>query len=168
MKLFFIKYKYSLLFFVLFFLASCSILEYEEEKNNIKFSKTNIKQNKCPVTKIPSNTANYVLNKKYILSIKKVEIACRSKESDMSNLFDIVVQYKAQIELKTNNKINKMDSTLPSMFIAIVDMKSETVLAKMKSNIELINKEDNLIVNKKKFRFKYESYDDLSIYFGLQ
>ena len=168
MKLFLIKFTYPLLFVVLFFLASCSFLEYEETTKNIKSSKTNIKQNTCPETKIPSNTANYISNKNYILSIKKVEIVCRSKESDISNLMDIVVQYKAKIELKTNNKINIMDLTLPSIFIAIVDIKSETVLAKMKSNIELINKEDNLLVNKKKFRFKYESYDDLSMYFGLQ
>ena len=54
------------------------------------------------------------------------------------------------------------------MFIAIVDTEKENVLAKMISGIEASNKESNLIVNKNKIRFKYGSYENLSIYFGLQ
>ena len=38
----------------------------------------------------------------------------------------------------------------------------------MTSKIDIRNKEDNLIVNKKNFRFKYANNDNLSIYFGLQ
>ena len=57
---------------------------------------------------------------------------------------------------------------LPSMYIALVDRENEKVLAKMKSKIDIRNKEDGLIVNKKKFRFKHASNDNLSIYFGLQ
>ena len=57
---------------------------------------------------------------------------------------------------------------LPNFYIALVDRENEAVLAKMISKIDLSNKEGNLIVNKKKFRFKHESNDNLSIYFGLQ
>ena len=42
-------------------------------------------------------------------------------------------------------------------------MEKEIVLAKMVSGIEVNNKEGNLIVNKR-IRFKYSSYENLSIY----
>ena len=57
---------------------------------------------------------------------------------------------------------------LPNIYIALVDRENEKVLAKMKSKIDLRNKEGSLIVNEKKFRFNYDSNDNLSIYFGLQ
>ena len=72
------------------------------------------------------------------------------------------------MELKTNNKIKKTDLMLPNIYIALVDRENEAVLAKMISNIDLRNKEGNLIVNKKKFRFKHSKNDNFSIYFGLQ
>ena len=38
---------------------------------------------------------------------------------------------------------------LPNIYIALVDRENEVVLAKMISKIDIRNKEDNLIVNKK-------------------
>ena len=169
MKLFLIQLKHLFLPFVLtFFLASCAILDFGEEENNLKFNQTSIKKNKCPITKIPSKTANYKENKKYILSIKKIEMSCKSQLASDSNMLNIVIQYKAKMELKTNSKTKSKDFMLPSIYIAIIDMEKETVLAKMKSDIEISSREDNLIVNKNKFRLKYESYKNLYIYFGLQ
>ena len=169
MKLSLIKFIYAFLSFVIIiFLSSCSILDYEEDKNYRKFSQNNVNKNKCPSTKIPSKTASFISSKKYILSIKKIEMACKSEVVRSSNALDIVVQFKANMELKTNNKIKTKDLILPSIFIALVDRENEVVLAKMTSRIDIRNKEDNSIVNKKKFRFKHESNDNLYIYFGLQ
>ncbi len=168
MKLFLIKLKYPFLFFLIILLSSCSILDNENDKKSIKLSEPNIKKNNCPETKIPSKTAKYISGKKYILNIKKIEMACRIIEVNELNSFNIVIQYKAKLELKTSNKIKSKDLKLPSIYIAIVDIESETVLAKMKSNINVRDREDNLLVNKKKFRFKYESNENLFIYFGLQ
>ena len=168
MKLFLIKFTYAFLSLVVItFLASCSILGYEESKNDNKFSQNNIK-NKCPSTKIPFKTARYKASKKYILSIKKIEIACKSEVVKGSDALDTIVQFKAKIELKTNNKIKTKNLMLPNIYIALVDRENEKVLAKMKSKIDLRNKEGSLIVNEKKFRFNYDSNDNLSIYFGLQ
>ena len=169
MKLFLIKFTYAFLSFVIIiFLSSCAILDYEEEKNDSNFTQNNVKKNKCPSPKIPSETASFLSPKKYILSINKIEIACKSEVVRSSNVLDIVVQFKAKMELKTNNQIKKNDLRLPSIYIALVDRENESVLAKMISKIDLKNKEDSLIVNKNKFRFKHESNDNLSIYFGLQ
>ena len=169
MKLFLIKFTYAFLSFVLvIFLASCSILDYEEGQNKSNYSQNNVKKNKCPSTKIPSQTASYTSTKKYILSIKKIKMACKSEVVRSSNALDIVVQFNAKMELKTNNDIKKKDLMLPSIYIALVDIESEIILAKMISKIDIRNKEDNLIVNKKKFRFKHANNDNLSIYFGLQ
>ena len=168
MKLFLIKFIYTFLsFVVIIFLASCSILGLEENNNNSKVNQNNVK-NKCPSTKIPSKTASYVSSKKYIISIKKIEMACKSETVRTSNVLDMVVQFKAKMELKTNNNIKKTDLMLPNIYIALVDRENEAVLAKMISKIDLRNKEGNLIVNKKKFRFKHAKNDNLSIYFGLQ
>ena len=168
MKLFLIKFTYAFLpFVIVIFLASCAILDYEEEKNNSKFSQNNVEKNKCPSTKILSKTASYKSSREYILSIKKIEMACKSEVLRNSNILDIIVQFKAKMQLKANNKkIN--DIVLPSIYIALVDRENEIVLAKMISKIDIRNKEGNLIVNKNKFRFKYASSDNLSIYFGLQ
>jgi len=169
MKLFLIKFINLFLSLGLFFLlASCSFLVYKEDKNNAKFSKNSIKKNKCPSIKIPYKTATLIFSKKNILSIKKIEIACKSEEVSSSNVLDAVLQYKAKLELKTNNKVKEKELTLPSIYIALVDRENEVVLAKMISKIKISNKEDNLIVNKKKIRFKYASNDNLFIYFGLQ
>ena len=169
MKLYLIKSFYVFLHFVeIIFLTSCSILDYEEDKNNSKFSQNNVNKNKCPSTKIPSKTESYISSKKYILSIKKIEMACKSEVLRNSNLLEIVVQFKAKMELKTNNRIKTKDIKLPNIYIALVERESEVVLAKMTSKIDIRNKEDNLIVNKKQFRFKHASNDNLSIYFGLQ
>ena len=169
MKLFLIKFTYSLLScIVIIFLASCSILDYNDGPNKSNYSQNNVKKNKCPSTKIPSRTANYISTKKYILSIKKIEMACKNEVVRSSNVLDIVVQFNVKMELKTNNKIKKKDLKLPNIYIALVDRKSEVVYAKMTSKIDIRNKEDNLIVNKKKFRFKHANNDNLSIYFGLQ
>ena len=169
MKLFLIKFTYVFSsFFVIIFLASCSILDYEEDKNNSEFTQNNVKKNKCPSTIIPSKTASYISSKKYILRIKKVEMVCKSELVRSSNVLGIVVQFKAKMELKTNNKIKTKDLMLPNIYIALVDRENEAVLAKMLSKIEVRNKEGNSIVNKKKFRFKYANNDNLSIYFGLQ
>ena len=169
MKLTLIKYFYVFLsLVVIIFLTSCSILDYEEDKNDSRFGQNNIKKNKCPLTQIPSKTATYISSKKYVLSIKKIEMICKSEAIISSNVLDIVVQFKAEMELKTNNKIKTKDLMLPSIYIALVDIENEEVLAKMKSKIDIRNKEDGLIVNKKKFRFKHASIDNLSIYFGLQ
>ena len=169
MKLFFIKLKYFFLSVVLtFLLVSCSILEYEENKNELKSSNTEFKKNKCPITKIPSKTASYISAKKYIISIKKIKMNCKSKVASKPNLLEFVIHYEAKLELKTNSKTKAKELVFPSIYIAIVNMENETVLAKMKSNIEISNKEQNLIINKKKFRFKYDSDEDIFIYFGLQ
>ena len=169
MKLLLIKLTYAFLsFFVIIFLTSCSILDYEEGKNNSKFSQNNISKNKCPSTKIPFKTASYISSKKYILNIKKIEIACKSKVLRGSDALDTVVQFRVKMELKTNNKIKTKYLKLPNIYIALVDRESEVVLAKMTSIIDIKNKEDNLIVNKKKFRFKHANNNNLSIYFGLQ
>ena len=169
MKLFLIKLTYAFLSCaVIIFVASCSILDYEESQNKGKYSQNNIKKNKCPSTKIPSKTASHITSKKYILSIRKIEMACKSELAPSSKVLDIVVQFKAKMELKTNNRIKTKDLILPSIYIALVDRENEEVLAKMISKIDLRNKEGNLIVNKKKFRFKHASNDNLSIYFGLQ
>ena len=77
----------------------------KKDKNNSNYSQNNVKKNKCPSTKIPSKTASYISSKKYILSIKKIEMACKSEVVRSSNVLDIVVQFKAKMELKTNNKI---------------------------------------------------------------
>lgn len=169
MKLSLIKFTYAFSYFVvIIFLTSCSILDYEVGENNSKFSQNNVNKNKCPSTKIPSNTASYISSKKYILSIKKIEIACNSEVLINSDASDIVVQFKAKMELKTNKRINKKALILPNIFIALVDRDNEKVLAKMISEIDIRNKEGNVIINKKKFRFKYASNDNLYIYFGLQ
>ena len=169
MKLFLIKFTYvSLSCIILALLASCSYLNYEEDKDNTKYSQNNVKKNKCPSTIIPSKTASYISSKKYILRIKKVEMVCKSELVRSSNVLGIVVQFKAKMELKTNNKIKTKDLMLPNIYIALVDRENEAVLAKMLSKIEVRNKEGNSIVNKKKFRFKYANNDNLSIYFGLQ
>ena len=169
MKLFLIKFTYALLScVVIIFLTSCSILDYEESQNKSKYSQNNVKKNRCPSTKIPSKTASYIATKKYILSIKKIEMACKSELVRNSNALDILVQFKAKMELKTNNKINTKDIMLPSIYIALVNREKEVVLAKMISKIDTRNKGGNYIVNKNKFRFKYASNDNLYIYFGLQ
>ena len=169
MKLFLIKFTYSFLSCVVItFLASCSILDYNKGQNKSQYGQNNVKKNKCPSTKIPSKTANYISTKKYILSIKKIEMACKNEVVRSSNLLDIVVQFKVKMELKTNNRIKTKDIKLPNIYIALVERESEAVLAKMTSKIDIRNKEDNLIVNKKKFRFKHANNDNLSIYFGLQ
>ena len=169
MKLFLIKFTYAFLScVVIIFLASCSILDFEEGQNESKYSQNNIKKNKCPSTKIPSKTASYIPTKKYILSIKKIEMVCKNEVVRSSNVLDIVVQFKVKMELKSNNKIKTKNLMLPNIYIALVDRESEVVLAKMTSKIDTRNKEDNLIVNKKNFRFKYANNDNLSIYFGLQ
>ena len=169
MKLFLIKFTYALLScVVIIFLTSCSILDYEESQNKSKYSQSNVKKNKCPPTKIPSKTASYIATKKYILSIKKIEMVCKNEVVKNSNILDILVQFKVKMELKTNNKIKTKDLMLPNIYIALVNREREVVLAKMTSKIDIRNKEDNLIVNKKKFRFKHANNDNLSIYFGLQ
>ena len=169
MKLFLIKLTYVFLScVVIIFVASCSILDYEESQNKSKYSKNNVKKNKCPSTQIPSKTASYISTKKYILSIKKIEMVCKNELVRSSNVLDIVVQFKVKMELKSNNKIKTKNLMLPNIYIALVDRESEVVLAKMTSKIDTRNKEDNLIVNKKNFRFKYANNDNLSIYFGLQ
>ena len=169
MKLFLIKFTYTFLSCVIIiFLTSCSILDNKDVQNKSKYSQNNVKKNKCPSTKIPSKTANYISTKKYILSIKKIEMACKNEVVRSSNLLDIVVQFKVKMKLKTNNKIKKKDLKLPNIYIALVERESEVVLAKMASKIDIGNKEDNLIVNKNKFRFKHANNDNLSIYFGLQ
>ena len=169
MKLFLIKFTYTFLsFVVIILLASCTILDYEEGQNKSKYSQNNVKKNKCPSTKIPSKTASYISTKKYILSIKKIEMVCKNEVVRSSNVLDMVVQFKVKMELKTNNKIKTKDLMLPNIYIALVDRENEAVLAKMLSKIEARNKEGNSIVNKKKFRFKYANNDNLSIYFGLQ
>ena len=76
-------------------------------------------------------------------------MVCKSEVVRSSNVLDIVVQFKAKMELKTNNKIKTKDLMLPNIYIALVDRESEVVLAKMISKIDIRNKEDNLIVNKK-------------------
>ncbi len=169
MKLFLIKFTYAFLSCVIItFLASCSVLDYKQDQNKSEYSQDNVKKNKCPSTKIPFKTANYKSTKKYILSIKKIEMVCKNEVVISSNILDIVVQFKVKMELKTNNKIKTKDLNLPNIYIALVDRESEVILAKMTSKIDIKNKEDNLIVNKKKFRFKHENNDNLSIYFGLQ
>ena len=168
MKLFLIKSIYTFLsFVVIIFFTSCSILDYEE-KNNRKLNKKDVKMNKCPSTKIPSQTANYISSKKYILSIKKIQMACKSKIVRSSDALDTVVQFNVKMELKTNNKVKTKDLKLPSIFIALVDKENEAVLIKMVSSVDISNKEGSIIVNKKKFRFKHANNDNLSIYFGLQ
>ena len=100
MKLSLIKFTYAFSYFVvIIFLTSCSILDYEVGENNSKFSQNNVNKNKCPSTKIPSKTASYISSKKYILSIKKIEMACKSEVLRNSNLLEIVVQFKAKMEL---------------------------------------------------------------------
>ena len=169
MKLFLIKCTYAFLScVVIIFLASCSILDYKEDQSKSKYSSNNVKKNKCPSTKIPSKTASYISTKKYILSIKKIEMVCKNELVRSSNVLDTVVQFKAKMELKTNNRIKTKDIKLPNIYIALVERESEVVLAKMTSKIDIRNQEDNLIVNKKKFRFKHANNDNLSIYFGLQ
>ena len=49
-----------------------------------------------------------------------------------------------------------------------MNRENEKVLAKMISKIEISSKENNLIINKKKIRFKYSNDSNLFIYFGLQ
>ena len=61
-------------------------------------------------------------SKKYILSIKKIEMACKSGVAKNTNVSYMIVQYKAKIELKTN-KINTQGLKLPSIYIALVDRK---------------------------------------------
>ena len=169
MKLSLIKFTYAFLsFIVIIFLGSCSILDYKESNNNNKLNQNNFDKNKCPLAKIPSKTATHISSKKYILNIKKIEMACKSEVVRDSNALDILLQFKAKIELKTNNKINIKDLMLPSIYIALVDREKEVVLAKMISEIDTRNKEGLYIVNKNKFRFKYASNDNLYIYFGLQ
>ena len=169
MKLSLIKFiNFFLSFGLIVLLVSCSFLEYKEDKNDTKFSQNNQKKNKCPSIKIPSKTATFISSKKNILSIKKIEIDCKSEVLGSSNVLDVIFQYRAKLELKTNNKVKEKELILPSIYIAVVDRENEVVLAKMLSKIEIGNKEDNLIVNKKKIRFKYASNDNLFIYFGLQ
>ena len=93
---------------------------------------------------------------------------CKSDLIRKSNLIDFVIQYKAEIKFKTNPKIKAKDLIWPNIYIAIVDTEKENVLAKMISGIEVSNEVGDLIVNKNKIRFKYGSYENISIYFGLQ
>ena len=169
MKLFLIKFTYVFSsIFVITLLSACSILYYEEVKNNSKFSQNNVNKNKCPPTKILPKTSNYISSKKYVLSIKKIEMVCKSEIVRSSDVLEIVVQFKVKMELKTNNKIKIKDLMLPNIYIALVERENEAVLAKMIYEIDIRNKEGNVIVNKKKIRFKRTSNDNLYIYFGLQ
>ena len=169
MKLFLIKFIHIFLFYVIIiFLSSCAFLDYEGKNGNSKFSQNNLTKNKCPSTKIPYKTASYISSKKYILSIKKIEMVCKTGSDSSTNVLDVIVQYKAKMALKTNNKIKGEELILPNIYIALVDRENEAVLAKMTSEIEISNKEDNLIVNKNQFRLKHARNDNLSIYFGLQ
>ena len=169
MKLFLIKFKdFFLLSAFTLFLSSCATLGFEEGISDTNLNKTNIKKNKCPTAKIPFKTAKHVSKKKYILRIKKIKMICKSDLISKTNLKNFTIQYKAEIELNTNPAFSEKDFIWPNIYIAIVDIEKETVLAKMVSGIEVNNKEGNLIVNKKKIRFKYSSYENLSIYFGLQ
>ena len=54
MKLFLIKFTYAFLsFFLIIFLASCSILDYEEGQNNSKYSQNNVKKINAHQQKFP-------------------------------------------------------------------------------------------------------------------
>ena len=169
MKLSLIKFTYTFLSLVVFiFLTSCSILDYEKSENNSKLSQNNVDKSKCPSAKIPSETASYISSKKYIFNIKKIEMACKSKIVKNSNALDMLVQFKAKIEIKKNNKSSTEGLKLPSIYIALVDTEKEVVLAKMISKIDTKNKDGNTLLNKNKFRFKHASNNNLYIYFGLQ
>ena len=161
----FIKYFFCLLSIILF--TSCSLLE-NESLNNTKVSQNNFNKIKCPQAKIPYETVKYISNKKFLLKIKKIEMICKNSLDKISGKLDLIIQYKAKLEFKFNEKINKEDLNLPHIYVAIVDVKKENVLAKIFSDIEIENKENKMIVNINKFKFKHENYKDLVIYFGIQ
>ena len=160
------KKHYFCLFFTLL-LASCSLLE-NQSVNSIKASKNNLNKIKCPQAKIPQETAKYISNRNYLLKIKKIEIICKNSSDKISEKLELIIQYKAKLEFKFNKKINKKNLNLPHIYIAIVDIKKENILAKMISDIDIENKENKMVVNINKFKIKYENYKDLVIYFGIQ
>ena len=162
--------KFKNYFFYLFFiplLVSCSLLEKESVKN-IQSSQNDLNKTKCPQAKIPHETAKYVSNKKYLLKIKKIEMICTNRSDKMAGTLDLIIEYRAKLEFKFNKKINKKDFKLPHIYVAIVDIKKENILAKIFSDIDIGNRENEMIVNINKFKFKYENYKDLVLYFGMQ
>ena len=148
-------------------LTSCSLLE-NESFNSTKVRQNNLNKIKCPQAKIPYETVKYVSKKKYLLKINKIEMICYNSLDKISGKLDLIIQYKAKLEFKFNEKINKDDLNLPHVYVAIVDVKKENVLAKIFSDIDIENKENKMIVNTNKLKFKYENYKDLVIYFGIQ
>ena len=79
----------------------------------------------------------------------------------------LLLEYKAKLELVSRQKISRKNLTLPQVYIAIINNSNEKVLAKVLSNLDLTNIENKLIINNKKFKFKYDKNTDLNIYFGL-
>lgn len=160
--------NFSVFISITFLLFSCSLLDYDDAKLNLRPIQEDIKKNKCPKSKIPFITAKYVANEKYVLNIKKIEMFCKNNLLSQSKSSEIIIRFKVIMELEKNRKIETKDLTLPNVYIAIVDMEKENILAKMVSAVTTDDNEENLIVNNKKIAFKYENYENLSIYFGLQ
>ena len=70
------------------------------------------------------------------------------------------------LDINNNKKLNNLK--FPNIYIAIIDIKREKVLAKVLSNITLDNIKKDLI-NKNSLKIRYKnSLSDLNIYFGLQ
>ena len=164
----FIKFKMNFFFlFLITLLASCSLLE-NKSVNRIKLDQNNLNKIKCPQAKIPFKTAKYISNKKYLLKIKKIEMLCKNSLDKISGKADFTIEYRAKLEFKFNKKINKNNLSFPHIYIAIVDIKKENILAKMFSDINIDNIDNKMIINVNKFKFKHENYKDLVIYFGIQ
>lgn len=159
--------KYFFCIFFILLLASCSILDNENAKA-IKLSKNNLNKVKCPQAKIPYETTKFVSNKKYLLKIKKIEMVCKNSSDKISGKLNLLIESRVKLEFKYNKKINKKDLNLPHIYIAIVDVKKENILAKMYSDINIENKDNDMLAIINKFKFKYENYKDLVIYFGIQ
>lgn len=168
-------FKNLLLTFSLgFSLTSCSltnILNNEKQLKDIKKQQISQAQIKCPKFYIPSKTSKY-LNKKYnyqyLLKIKKINLICKKIPNNGNNQLVLLLDYKAEILLTSKNDLDKKKLFLPKLYIAFINDNDEKVLAKVFSNLDIENINNNLIINEKKFKFKYNKDNNLNIYFGLQ
>ena len=154
-------------------LTSCSTFklfeteQLEDEKDKVK--KNNVI--KCPDTKIPRKTSFYKSKdyvNKYLLKIDRVSMICKNfdMKDSLEDILSLEFAINLNLDINNNKKLNNLK--LPNIYIAIIDIKREKVLAKVLSNITLDNIKKDLI-NKNSLKIRYKnSLSDLNIYFGLQ
>ena len=170
-----IKKKIFLVLFFVVSLTSCSSLNFFDYKEETKSVKKNYlyKRITCPKTIIPSETAKHYdryKSSKLLLKVTKLEIVCKNRLAGDGTSNTLNLNYKVFIQLAAKIKNNKGVTNIPNLYIAVVNSKTEKVLAKA---ISILNIDDiadnNIIINSNKVKLKHKTnYMDLNIYVGLQ